>query len=94
MQETSAVDYLFMEKDNIAKAAEELDILGRQQVLGIMKVHSLVALDDAVYTRESSCYFPCCWSKGPFHPTCHGWMRQVEKEKVPIQTEMVEDLAQ
>ena len=52
-----------------------------------MKVHAFVPMDDAVYTRETSCYHPCCWSEGVFHPICHGWTRQGE---TPIDTQIEE----
>ena len=85
-QETSAVDYLLVEKEEVAKAGEEMALLGRLQVPGTMKVHSVIPLGTKVYTRSTSCYQECCWSEAEFRPTCPGWTSHAD-----IQNPLTED---
>lgn len=74
-QEASAVTYLLVEREEVAAATTELESLGRLPLKGTMRIHSVVVLDDAIYSRETSCFFECCWSAGKFHPTCPGWVK-------------------
>jgi len=74
-QTGSAVTYLLVKKDKVKAASLELASLGAVRVLGTMKTHAVMPVDDQIYIRETSCFSPCCWSLGVFHPSCSGWVK-------------------
>ena len=61
------------------EATAKLEKLGRFPIPGSMKVPSIIPLDGALYTRETSCFSPCCWSDMTFDHRCEGWMPHTEK---------------
>ena len=86
-KQESAVTYLLVTPEEVTRAVEELEAMGKFPVPGTMKVHSVIPLGDELYSRETSCFSPCCWSGMSFHPQCEGWTRHIQlKEKHPFPT--------
>ena len=67
-QQNSAVTYLLVTPEEVEQATAEMASMGRLPVVGTMKVHSVIPRGDTLYTRETSCYSPCCWSDMTIHP--------------------------
>ena len=69
-KQTGMLNFILVEKTEIQEAAAEMKVQGATLIPGTLKIHSVVAVDSDLYTRETACSKPCCWENGTFKLTC------------------------
>ena len=73
-QKHSVVTYRLVSEEEVTQATEQLEAMGKIPIPGTMKIHSVIPVGDKRFTRDASCYSPCCWSGNTFHQQCDGWV--------------------
>ena len=64
-------------KEAVLSPSMELEGVPKFPIPKTMKLHSVVAHQGTIVSRDVSCFDTCCWQDGVFQPTCPGWVTHV-----------------
>ena len=64
-------------KEAVLSPSMELEGVPKFPIPKTMKLHSVVAHQCTLVSRDVSCFDTCCWQDGVFQPTCPGWVTHV-----------------